>query len=148
MTLLRLVHVNLLHGSDKENFRHEQFKAHLQEELEQAHTDSPLFMSLSGRIVEALRSLGYAFDTETPGEEQAWEYLRERAQQLPEGKRTTMCRFQAVAGSLRANMPWWSVHLYERVLVGLQEDFLHNRTFINKFARRQVGQADEPDEGH
>lgn len=58
-----------------------------------------------------------------------------------------MCRFQAVAGSLRENMPWWSVRLCERVLVGLEEDFLHNRTFVNKFAVPQVGQVDEPNEG-
>lgn len=71
MTLLWLVHVNLLHGPDKKHFRQEQFRAHLQEELKKAHTDSPLFISLPGWIVEALRSLSYAFDTQTPGDEQA-----------------------------------------------------------------------------
>ena len=148
LMMLWMVHVNLLHGPDHENTRYTQ----MQEHLTKAHAAATpskalLFLSLATKIVHALKSMKHEFDTESPEELQAWEILKERAAFLKEGKRSTMCRFQAIAGTLDSMLPWWPIHLYERVLVAMEEGYLNGKEYIEKFIVKAVAPADEPGEG-
>ena len=103
---------------------------------------------MSSRIVEALRLLNYEFDTSSPVEEQAWKMLGHRSSFLREGKRTSMCRFQSIVGSLDSNIVWWPIHLLERSHVALEEDWLHGKDFKGSFCvMKHVGAADDPGEG-
>ena len=54
---------------------------------------------------------------------------------------------QAATGSLSSNLTQWPMHLFERTLVALEEDFVDNQQFVQQFCRKHVTEADEAQEG-
>lgn len=147
LTLLWLVHVNLLHGPDKEDYRYHQCREHLRELYSSSTAaETPLFLFLASRIITAMKHLGFDFVSGQPLEQQAWQFLSERAAFLKEGERTSMCRFQAVAASLSKNVVLWPIHLFDRTYVALEEDVVSGNKFLENFCRF-ARPSDAPGEG-
>lgn len=148
LILLWVVSVNLLHGPDREDYRYAQLREHMQLLFERPDpTGVPLFISMAPRIIASLKSTGAEFVSGTSEELQAWQMLRERASFLKEGKRASMCRFGVVAATLKEHLPFWAIEQFERTHVALEEDFVHNSTFVQQFAMRHISGADVPGEG-
>lgn len=149
LILLWMIHVNLMFGPDREDGRYQQFRDHLcRMYSELSPHQSPLFTQLAPRIVDAFKRLGHEFSGNVSEGQEAWGLLRERAAFLKEGKRASMCRFQAISGSLNSSVALWPIHLLERSYVAIEEDFLHGKEFVAQFCHKHVGDADLPAEGH
>ena len=61
----------------------------------------PLFGWLVPYIIRAMLSPGHVFSSSSGQEQEAWEYMKERARFFRQGKRCCLARFQALVATLK-----------------------------------------------
>lgn len=104
LVLLGVVSLNLQFGPDSEDLRHRQIKERM--DFHYAHTkphQAVLFQHLLNKIIEAMISMGYEFQSSGGAEREleVWAWLQERSVFMKQGKTFCMVRFGAVAAALR-----------------------------------------------
>lgn len=112
LALLMVVSFNLPFGPMREDFRYVQLKAHMANCFQRnGPGTSPLYQSLSAPLAEACKAMGYQFSNDRPLDDQVWELLSQRAHFVRQGRRCTMCRFQALTTTMGDRLPWWAIEL-------------------------------------
>lgn len=102
-------------------------------------TTSPLFMHMSGGIIDCTERNRIQFQTEDKSEE-AWCMLMEHQFGRKSGYRVNLCRFCGSLAKGLAETSWWDVGLYQRTYLALEADMLGNSALLQKI-RLKIGAA-------
>lgn len=149
LILLLLVSWNLPFGPWREDYRYRQIKEHMANcyKRNEGPSSCPLFEGMSAKLVQAYEELGEQFSPDRPKEEQVWEWLSQRNHFARQGRRMTLCRFQAVVKGMKERMPCWQFDLFGRTYVALEEDYLRGRGLSQRLQQKASGSGDAVTEG-
>ena len=124
--LLFLISWNLEHGPRESEERRAELRSKLDRCYEsRGPEDSPLFTALLPMIVVELETNGEAhFDRTRPLEIEVWNFLKERNRYGSMGRRVSMARYGASLAAALKQRNYWSVQLWERSFVAIENDHL------------------------
>lgn len=148
LILLLLASWNRLFGSFKADFRHGQIVGHMEQCVRRSSpTACPFFEGMCSNIIQDFKDQGYPFSEDALADLQAWELMKARADFPKQGRRITLCRFQAVVKTLKDHIHSWHTELFGRTYVALEEDMLKGKALEQKLHLNAAGQAETVAEG-
>lgn len=132
---------NLPWGPDRDEFRYQQIReAVIKMHSNRQPWQMPIFQAMAPKLLQDLRRQGVELPHIESEEAELWQYMKERAFNVREGRRISMCRFLgAVEGAERAVERWY-VDTYETLLVSLETDLFKKVDLAKVWLRR--GEAD------
>lgn len=148
LVLLLLISFNLPFGPFKEDMRHRQLVEHLSNCFKRnTAKNCALFEGMASKLMKAYEALGEQFGEDRSKEEQLWEWMAQKSIFQRQGRRMTLCRFQAVVKGMKERLPMWHFDLFARTYVALEEDFLKGRGLQQKIQAKAAGQREQVTEG-
>lgn len=148
LILLLLVSWNLPSGPFKEDFRHRQIVERMEQCFRRnSPTACPLFEGMCSKKIQDFKDQGYPFSEDALADLQAWELMKARAHFPKQGRRITLCRFQAVVKALKDHNHSWHIELFGRTCVALEEYMLKGKALDQKMHLKAAGQAETVAEG-
>lgn len=131
---LLLITFNLEHGPHRDQGRRNQLRDGLAKLFETRSPEQcPLFEQMSPEMAQDLEEAGILqFSGEESREATLWEWLKSRSRHGPMGRRVSMCRFGGMQHAAMSQRPYWTVNLFERTLLALEQDMLRGKKFEAK----------------
>lgn len=144
--LSMMISWNLPYGPDKDHHRMSELREAMQQSFKRSTAKtSPLFVKMSGGIVECMERNGLEFHTDDK-EEEAWVMLQGQQFGRKSGYRVNLCRFCGSLAKGLSETSWWEVDLYQRTYLALETDMLGNSALLRKI-RLKVGASQSVNEG-
>ena len=136
LIIVGLVNANLQFGPYDEGWRGEQMYKHLQHYTKNHnYMTAELFQAIAPKLVTSLRRRGYDLGSDAEAQANAWEVIKERANNYKSGRKISLDRFlDGVASVYHTTDQWWEQWL-ERTLTALEEDFLKGKKFNEKILK-------------
>lgn len=106
---------------------------------------NPLYLKLSGNIIEALERNGVQFSGDIPPEVEAFDLLSKQEFVRKSGARVTLCRWLASLSKALSETKWWEIDCYQRTYLALEADMLGNSGLLRKL-RLRAGASEEVSE--